>query len=211
MKKQVLKKPTKMKIFCIFITLLTLTSCLERSEPFIDIDSSTWNKETIDFAFQHCDLNKNSYNQIGIPPIYNSENETITLKEDLESILEVRNIFIDTLLGLNLRYQENGHITIDEIYDKSSELNFISSSFKVYPSSGKAYSFSFFSKNSVEVEEIENVNPDEITLINNERCINDLTPGYPLDLIVIKSTIEKKEKEETIYNIEHMAFGSTSH
>lgn len=187
-----------------------MISCVEDRITLESIDAERWKEETIDFAFKNCSLEKNAYNQEGMPAFYNEKNELITLKEDFESTLDSRRILLDTLLTLNL-YKASNRITIDEEHNKSGKLNPIIASFKIYPNTGISYSFSIFADHKIEIQEIPNINTEEIKLINYEKCINDLNKGYPLDLVIIKTVISKDVKGKIIYNVEHMAFGFTSH
>lgn len=176
-----------------------------------DLSLSEWNKKTVDFAFENCELAKNGYNQDGMLPVRDENDNFISLKTDLENILEIRQLFLDTLMKSDFFIKIRGPITIDEIHNRSIKLNDLIASFDLYSNLKNVYSYSFDTENKVIIRVLAKSNPDSLRLTDNEKCINELPVGSVLDEITIKTTINKNESSEVSYDTGFMTFRISSH
>ena len=161
-----------------------------------DISLMNWNKETIAFALSNCEFSKNEYNQDSMPLIKDENGNLVSLKKDLLNILNSRQYFIDTLVKTDFFSTIKGPIVIGEYHNRTSQKNGVIAMFDVYINFDSVYSFSLDKKKNVVIKKSADQNLDYLNLDNDQKCINDLAVGYLLDLILIKSEINKDEKSE---------------
>lgn len=194
------------------ICCLLVASCNEDRLDLGKIDVPNWNKQTVDFAFENCDLLKNEYNKDSMPPAIDSKGNPISIKEDLESILKKREIFLQALMKSDIVSKLNSKFIIEEWYNKPIKENSIVASYDIHSDMDSLYSFRFYSNDEIKLKVLTKQDPSELRLFNNEECVNDLIIGAMLDEITIKTNFNIADKNSKILSqVDYMVFNNSSH